>query len=190
MSKAALARLAAEVRLELGLRGHQPFDPFAWAEAYGVPFVSLDAVAMSEAARQRFTADTPDIWSAALLRDGTGHVVIYNSAHNAERVRSNLAHEVAHLVAEHTISAAWITEPNACGGTGREQEIEAAELAGALLIPVEQARRSAMYGHDPAAVAARFKVSVEMATWRMRMSGGERIAARSRAKRQARAASS
>ncbi|MGW5569922.1 ImmA/IrrE family metallo-endopeptidase [Nocardia thailandica] len=187
MSKAALARLAADVRWELGLRDHQPFDPFVWAEEYGVSFVSLDEVTMSEAARQRFTTDKPDIWSAALLRDGAGHVVIYNSAHTPERVRSNLAHEVAHLVAEHTVSAAWITKPNACGGTGKEQETEAAELAGALLVPVEQARRSAMRGHDPAVVAARFKVSVEMATWRMRMSGGERIAARTRAKRQARA---
>ncbi len=182
-TKKALHRLADEVRAELGIGQHEPFDPHVWAEEYGVPFVSLDDVALPEEARRRFTVDAPELWSAALIQNGTGHIVIYNSVHTPARIRSNLAHEVAHIVAEHAISTAWVDKQGKCGGTSREQEQEASELAGALLIPAGQARVHAIRGVTASQVADQYGVSVEMARWRLRISGGMQIAARSRARR-------
>lgn len=182
-SKASLHRLAVDVRNELGLKDDQPFDPHAWAELWGIPFVALDEVGASTDATQRFLSDAPELWSAALIEDGAGHVVVFNPAHSLTRVRSNLAHEAAHFVAEHEMSPGWMDGKSGCGGTGRGQENDAAELSGALLIPVKSARQHAMRGVDPGWVAARYRVSLEMAVWRMRVSGGAIIAQRARKRR-------
>ncbi|MFI8664119.1 ImmA/IrrE family metallo-endopeptidase [Rhodococcus qingshengii] len=181
-TKKALRQLADEVRAELGLSRHDPFDPHIWAQEYGVPFISLNDVPLPAEARRRFIVDAPELWSAALVQNGTGHVVIYNPAHTPARIRSNLAHEVAHFVAEHTISAAWVDQSR-CAGTSKEQEGEASELAGALLIPADQALQHAIRGANPDAVAKQYGVSLEMAQWRMRISGGAKIASRSRARK-------
>ncbi|TQL01884.1 ImmA/IrrE family metallo-endopeptidase [Cellulomonas sp. SLBN-39] len=184
-SKASLQRLAAEVRREINLKNSEPFDPGRWSQEYGVPILSLGEIPASPEARDRFARDAPGKWSAATIRDGSGHVVIYNHSHAPVRVLSNLAHEVAHLIAEHELSAAWIDSDGRCKGSSIAQERDAAELAGALLVPMEQARYLAMRGADPGAVAAQYNVSLKMATWRLDASGGRRIAERARARRAA-----
>lgn len=181
-TKAALGRLAAEVRQELGLSDAVPFDPHSWSREYGVPFVSLNDVAAAPAAIEHFTLNRPELWSAALVKNGFGHMVVYNSAHSTARVRSNLAHEVAHLVAEHELSSSWM-DGDGCAGGGKVQEEEAAELAGALLVPPPVAKAYAIRGWAASSLANRYEVSVEMAIWRMRVSGGAKIAERARLRR-------
>ncbi|WP_315070493.1 ImmA/IrrE family metallo-endopeptidase [uncultured Microbacterium sp.] len=183
MNKAALGRLANEVRTDFGLADDQPFDPFRWSSENGIPFISLREFTADEAAMRHFLEERPHVWSAALLHDGRRHFVIYNPERSPERTRSDLTHEVAHFEAEHDPSPAWTDEGGGCGGTTKAMEREAAELAGAILVPLEGARRSAIRGLAPQSVARRYQVSVEMAEWRMRMSGGYEIRRRARAKR-------
>lgn len=175
MNKAALGRLAKEVRKDFGLTDDQPFDPFIWSKENGIDFVSLRDFTSDEAAMKRFLEEKPHVWSAALLRDGRRHFVIFNPERSTERVRSDLTHEVAHFEAEHDPSPAWTSEDSSCGGGSKEQELEAAELAGALLVPQGAAKVAAIRGVAPRSIALRFNVSVEMAEWRMRMSGGYNI---------------
>lgn len=182
-AKAALARLAADIRADFGLNDIDAFDPMSWSEDNGVPFISLDEFSADPAARRRFTEERPEVWSAALLRDGMSHLVIYNSAHSPERTRSNLAHEVAHFEAEHLLSDAWMEEDGSCGGTSRSDEKEAAELAAAILVPAEMAKQHAIRSGAPGALAVRYGVSIQMAEWRMRVSGGHLIRDRAAAKR-------
>lgn len=183
MNKAALGRLAKEVRQDLALSDDQPFDPFAWSDEHGIPFISLRDFTADEAAMRRFLEEKPSVWSAALLRDGNCHLVIYNPERTKERVRSDLTHEVAHFEAEHEPSAAWTNDSGGCGGTSKAQEAEAAELAGALLIPAPRAKLAVIRGIEPQIVAHHYQVSEEMAAWRMKMSGGYKILQRSRSKR-------
>lgn len=182
-TKAALARFSLAVRADFGLREVHPFDPFAWSEENGIPFISLRDFVADEAAMRRFLDDKPQVWSAALVRDGRSHLVIYNPERSPERTRSDLTHEIAHFEAEHEPSPAWTDDSGGCDGASRSQEREAAELAAAILIPVNQARAAATRGDSPEAVATRYQVSVEMATWRMNVSGGYLIAQRAAAKR-------
>lgn len=160
----------------------QPFDPFAWSTENGIPFISLRDFAADEAAMRRFLEERPQVWSAALLRDGRSHLVIYNPGRSQERIRSDLTHEVAHFEAEHDPSPAWTDEGGGCGGTSKAQEEEAAELAGAILVPQEQAKLAAIRDLDPRTLALRYRVSFEMAEWRMKMSGGYAIRRRSQLK--------
>lgn len=182
MNKAALGRLATEVRKDYGLSENLPFDPFHWSGENSIPFISLRDFTGDEAAMRRFLEEKPHVWSAALLRDGRRSFVIYNPERSGERIRSDLTHEVAHFEAEHDPSPAWTAADSSCGGTSKAQEEEAAELAGALLVPPEKAKIAAIRGIAPPIVASRYQVSVEMATWRMKMSGGYAIRERSRRK--------
>lgn len=182
-TKAALSRLATEVRRELGLSDSVPFDAHLWAKEYGIPFVSLQDLVDAAGAVQHFMRERPDRWSAALVKNGTGHLVVYNSAHADVRVRSDLAHEIAHLVAEHKLNAAWMEDAR-CSGASKPQEKEAGELAGALLVPLETAKAHAIKRRPASSLANQFGVSLEMASWRMQVSGGEIIARRA-AKRRA-----
>lgn len=184
-SKAALHRLAQEVRRELNLDDYEPFDMRLWAEEYGVPIVSAAEVGASAAAMNHITSKAPHVWSAALIQDGMGHVIVYNPAHTRVRVRSNLAHEVGHIVAEHALEPTWLDQDGGCTATNKAQELEAAELAGALLIPQPMAQRAAMRQERAEVIADRYQVSIEMASWRMRMSGGAHIAARRKARQRA-----
>ncbi|NTW38287.1 MAG: ImmA/IrrE family metallo-endopeptidase [Cellulomonadaceae bacterium] len=181
-TKAELGRLAAAVRAETGCGPGDPFDPWAWSEENGIPFLSLDDLPVNAAAKRHFTVTRPGVWSAALARTGMQFVVIYNSAHSPERTRSNLAHEVAHFAAEHELSAAWIDEKGSCGSSSKGDEKDASELAGALLIPPDAARSHAFTGGSPSSLAARYRVSERMALWRMEVSGGRKIAQRYRAR--------
>jgi hypothetical protein len=181
--KAALGRLAAEIRADFGLAPSDAFDPHAWSEANGIPFISIAEFESTEAASRRFLVEKPEVWSAALLKDGRAHLVIYNPAHTTERIRSNLTHEVAHFEAEHPLSGGWLGDDGSCGGSSKPHEKEAAELAGALLVPAEVARVQAIRGGSAADLAARYRVSEPMAEWRMRESGGYVIAQRFQAKR-------
>jgi len=56
------------------------------------------------------------------------------------------------------------------------------ERAGAILVPAAKAKVAAIRGIDPSVVAYRYQVSIEMAQWRMKMSGGYTIRERSRSK--------
>ena len=188
-TKAELGRLAQAVREETGCGRLDPFDPWAWSTENGVPFLSLDDLDITPAARRRFTVERPGAWSAALTRAGMQHLVIYNSSHSAERTRSNLAHEVAHFAAEHALTDAWMDSSGPsgrCGATSKPEEEEATELAGALLVPAEVAKAHAIEGRPVESLAAKYRVSVEMAKWRMRMSGGPTIARRSASRRRPR----
>ncbi|WP_204009014.1 ImmA/IrrE family metallo-endopeptidase [Virgisporangium aurantiacum] len=78
----------------------------------------------------------PEAWSAALVPDGTGMYIVENTAHQPERRRSNIAHEMAHVVLEHTFGHVLIGGDATSGGCvnagDRRQEEEAAELGAEL----------------------------------------------------------
>lgn len=116
------------------------------------------------------------------MRNGKGHVVFYNPAHASVRALSDLAHEVAHLVAEHPLDDAWMEADGKRCGAGKSLEAEAAELAGALLVPTETAKLYGIRGWSPEPLARAFGVSIEMARWRIGQAGGTVIRKRSLAK--------
>lgn len=175
MNKAELGRLANEVRKDLGLTPQQRFDPHLWSEHWGVNILSLDQATDDPVALRRLTQDAPELWSAAVVKDGSGHFIIYNHAHSAQRILSDLAHEIAHLVAEHRLDVAWMEPSGKKCGASPAHEKEAAELGAALLIPASEAKTHAVYGRDPQTLAERFGVSLEMSAWRMGVSGGSKI---------------
>lgn len=113
-----------------------------------------------------------------LLPVGRGtHIVIHNDAHSPRRQVSNLAHELAHVLLAHPAEVVCM------GDLSRRAdslvEAEAAHLGGCILVPNEAAYRIAAYRVDVEEAAERYGVSVDMITYRLKMSGALRRARRS-----------
>lgn len=186
MKKSALRRLALELRDELNLTPHDPFDPFALASLYGVDVVRLSEIQCSPDVLAHFQIVRPDAFSGALVPFSDGStVIIENDSHVRERRASTASHEMAHVVLEHPFRASLI-DAKGCRTADQEHEAEAAELSGELLFPFDAARRLAYRGVSDEDAAERFGVSVELARWRMNATGARKIAARAHAKRSAR----
>lgn len=179
-SKAELGRVAEQTRRDLGMGPRDAFDFDAWSLDWGVPIVSLADLTVSDEARDHFLGVRREVWSAALIQHHNRPHVLFNASHSKERVRSSLGHEVAHVIAEHELSAEWVEGGGACAGSTRAQENEAAELGALLLVPQAVAKSYAIGNRSSFDLARQFEVSEALAEWRMRMSGGRRIAARSR----------
>lgn len=187
-TKKKLAELAIEVRTELGLRPDQRLDPYLLAEEYGIPVYRLDELrelGCSPEAIDYFTRLRPGCWSAALVSCGTGLFIVENTSHSPCRRRSNLAHEMAHVLLEHQFQRILFTDGGCRYHDAASKKIEqdATDLAGELLIPTQAAKRAALARLTDEEVAEHFDVSIELARWRMNTTGARIIAKRAANKR-------
>jgi Zn-dependent peptidase ImmA (M78 family) len=187
--KAEAKRLALEVRAELRLSAHRALDPYELAEQWGVPVLSLSEIVQHSPdllpAFHHFTEVKPEVFSAAVIPHGTGRIIIENCSHDLARRTSTLAHEMSHVILEHKFTTLLRTSENSgkCRESDHDQEDEAAELSGELLIPFEAARRLAYHDTPDETVAERFGVSLKFARWRMSATGARLIASRAAAQR-------
>jgi hypothetical protein len=179
VNKAALKRLAIEVRSEVGVGIYEPFDPFQLAKLYGVAVYQLSSLECSPRALSHFQIHRPDVFSGALVPFGSGAVIIENDAHAPERRRSTGSHEMAHLVLEHPFTTTLVNE-RGCRMADGDHEKEAAELSGELLLPFEAAKALAHQDATDEEAAEQFEVSVEVARWRLNSTGARKIAANAR----------
>ena len=140
-TKAHLARLAAEVREnELKANLYQRICPYELADLYGVAVYTLRDLAWSGCSPEAiefFTSVRPEAWSAAVVPNGTGQFIVENAAHGPRRRRSNIAHEMPHLLLEHEFDRILFTngQRGCANPASKEMERQAAELSGELLLP-------------------------------------------------------
>jgi Zn-dependent peptidase ImmA (M78 family) len=183
VNKAALKRLAIELRSEIDLTPHDPLDPYDLAKAYGVDVFGLSDLGCSPEVLQHFQIERTSAFSGALVPFADGStIIVENDAHPWERRVSTTSHEIAHVVLEHPFQAT-LTDSRGCRVSPGKCEEEAAELSGELLIPSEAAKALAFKNASNEEVAELFGVSIEMARWRLDHTGARKIAAYARAKR-------
>ncbi|HXC78576.1 MAG TPA: ImmA/IrrE family metallo-endopeptidase [Candidatus Acidoferrum sp.] len=175
--KAHAKRLAIELREEIELDPLDPLDPWKLADLYGIDVYDLNNVGCSADALSHFTITNPEVFSGALIPLPTGAVILENPSHPVVRRRSTMAHELAHVLLEHAFSVSLVNEKG-CRNADRNQEDEAAELSGELLLPFEAAKRMARSKATDEAVADQFEVSTPLARWRLYSTGARKIAAR------------
>ncbi len=171
-------QLALDLRGEIGLNAHQPFDPYRFAATYGIPVVQLSTLECP--ARDHFLAADGSPLSGALIPLGTGMVILENDAQPLTRRRTTMCHELAHVVLEHEFGVS-LSDERRCG-LGGDQEEEADWLSGEMLIPTEGAFRLARANATDEQAAMAFDVSLAIARWRMNHSGARKVASRTRAK--------
>lgn len=176
--KAAAKRLAMELRAEIGLDAHAPFDPYAFASEYGIPVVQLSD--LNGAPRDHFLRAEGSALSGALIPNGTGVVILENDAQPLTRRRTTMCHELAHVVLEHKFGVS-LSDERKCG-LGGDQEAEADWLSGEILIPRDGAFQLARVNATDEQAAHTYDVSLAIARWRMNHSGARKVMERARAK--------
>ena len=110
-------------------------------------------------------------------------VIVYNPIRSEPRRRSDIAHELSHLLLEHDL-----TEIREVAGVPfrtcrADQEEEATNLGGTLLLPRPLLLRAVARGMGPDEVAADYGVTIEMARFRLNTTGVARQVERARARR-------
>lgn len=129
-------RIAAEVRGDLGLLSHEPLDPFEYARFLGIPcepVSELDRYGVPEGTLDHLAGVGRRDFSAGTFCKGNRRLIVYNNHNSPARQKSDVAHELAHLLREHEPGPAF-----GCLGLplwNAEQEVDATCLAGAILVP-------------------------------------------------------
>jgi Zn-dependent peptidase ImmA (M78 family) len=119
--------------------------------------------------------EDPDSWSAVTLRLPGVDLVIVNSAHSKARQASNLMHELAHILLGHSPARVDVSEEGhlLLKSHDQAQEEEANWLAGCLILPRPCLMHVVRKGGARADHAQHFGVSVDMLTYRLRVTGVE-----------------
>ena len=87
---------AVEFREELGLKEHEPLDPFRLAERLAIPVCALSKhPAISRETKEYFQGPGNSTFSATTLVDGIYSEIIHNDFQHPNRQHSNITHELA-----------------------------------------------------------------------------------------------
>lgn len=178
--------LAGKIRKNLGLSAYTPFDPFAYARMLDVSCEAVTSLSQCSQSTQSYVASNEGQpqFSAVTVYFESQALIVYNDNNTTERQRSDIAHELAHIILKH--------EPRPVISIGgcrtwdqgqTEQEEEASWLSGALLVPENGALMVTRKELTLEEAAAVFEVSVELIRYRINVTG-----ARARVKRMRRGA--
>jgi Zn-dependent peptidase ImmA (M78 family) len=113
----------------------------------------------------------PGAFSAATFDLNGRIVIVTNPLAEEERRRSDVSHEVAHILLSHQVKEIEQIGKMSFFTCDAEEEQEATWLAGCLLLPRELLLRSLRCGMDANAIAAANTVSTQMANFRLRTTG-------------------
>ena len=169
--KSHAERLAAGIRLRHGSKVDEAVPLDGIATDLGVKVVAADELVPRDRL-EALSAAQPDAFSAATFRRSDGEVVIvYNPLHSPGRVRSDQAHELAHIILDHSVQTVERAGSLKFLTCDLEQEEEADWLAGCLLLPRELLYVAAGRGLGAAEIAKQYGTSEPMARFRLNASG-------------------
>ncbi len=170
-------RTALSLRLELGIRRHDPLPPRCLADYLGVQLLTPDDIpGLPPEARHQLLVNDPQGWSAVSAYVGGIGMVIYNPRHSPARQASDIMHELAHLILDHQPATLIMSQTGdmAMRSYNEKQENEASWLAGCLLLPRDALLLCKRLKLSPKEASRRFEVSETLFTFRMRITGLER----------------
>jgi|SRR6185437_7628497 len=171
--KAEAERIALDVRSELGLSATDPLDVFAVAEHWGIPVIRMSALADKHGTngfRMLFRTREQDSFSAVTIFNGHVRFIVHNDSHHPYRQSSNIAHELSHCMLEHQPTSLR-DHDSGCRDWNATYEAEADWLGGTLLIPREGGLYYVKGGWEIREIARHFRVSEQLARWRINQTG-------------------
>ena len=142
-----------------------PFDVCAIFDILVVPLTELDPLSP-------FLGPESSPFSAMTVPRGGQTAILYNDSHHSYRQRSDICHELAHCFLGHRCTPPLTPDGERARDGGAEAE--ANYLGGALLVPNEAAIYIVRSGLGIRAQEI-YGVSAAMLTYRLRVSGANRI---------------
>jgi Zn-dependent peptidase ImmA (M78 family) len=178
--KSEAERVADRIRSVLGLDASDSLDPEAVAAYLGARVVAADTL-VARAKLRQLKAIQDDAFSAVTFKlPDSRVVVVYNPLQKPARRRSDIAHELSHLILKHETRTVEMIAGHSLFTCNPEQEAEADWLAGCLLLPRPLLLAAARSGMSAAEVADANGVTLSMARYRLNASGAMLQARRGR----------
>jgi len=175
-------REASRIRADLGLGPAEPVDVLQVAKHLGIRVIAadelIDATRLQDLERVQafaFSACTFDI-------DGT-KVIVVNPLRTQARRASDIAYELSHLLLDHRLDEIRIVAGVPFRTCRPDQEEEATNLGGTLLLPRPLLLSAVRLGLDERAIAAHYEVTTEMARFRVNRTGVRRQVRNTRQRR-------
>ena len=169
--KSEAERLVQEFRADLGLSRLEPTDLDGLAELLGVEVIAGDAL-IPQSRFEALDEIQADSFSACTFRPSPGRVVVvFNPLSATTRQKSDIAHELAHVLLNHDLSRIEKLGGITFLSCDPIQEEEAAWLSGSLLLPRDLLTVEVRNELDAEQIAQKHRVSVQMARFRLNATG-------------------
>ena len=169
--KSEAERIARRVRVDLGLNAADPVAPELIAELLGIEVRAGDELLPRERF-QELEDIQPDAFSACTLRPSLDRVVVvHNPLSPKTRRKSDVAHELAHMLLDHELSRVQRLGDITFLSCDPVQEEEAAWLSGCLLLPRALLLAEVSRGEGSEDIARKHGVSERMAQYRLDVTG-------------------
>jgi hypothetical protein len=178
--KANAERESLRLRAELGLRPSQALDVAKLAGCMGVEIVSagdlIDVARLEELERIQAYS-----FSAATFEVAGRTIIVSSPLRVSGRLASDIAHELSHLLLKHELSEVREISGVPFRTCRPEEEEQATNFGGTLLLPRPLLVAAARQGLGPEEIAEKYDVTVEMARFRYNSTGvRSQMAARGR----------
>ena len=139
--KTEAAKIATEIRSELGIGPYDPLDPYALAGLLAIPILDLSSL-VEEAPGVRHLLEVEEsVFSAVTVFNGPRRTIVHNDGHSRGRRNSNLCHELSHGLLQHPPTPAL--DDVGCRIWSQDIEDEAVWLSSCLLVTEEAALATA-----------------------------------------------
>lgn len=172
--KAESERLARDIWREMRLESGSPMDPEKLAEHLGHVVRPAAALVDSAKLKELYELQEDAFYACTFeLRNGR-YAIVFNPLMPPERRRSDVAHEVAHLVLDHRLTRLHRLGEVPFRSCDKEQEEEANWLAGCLLLPRFALFHDLRSGKKASGIARDRGLSPKMVDYRLRVTGVER----------------
>lgn len=174
--KAEAERIAQRLRADAGIGRSARLKLKPVAESLDVRIVSAEDLVPMETLHEieRIQAYS---FSACTFEINERHVVVYNPIRSRPRRRSDIAHELAHIILEHDLTEIQYLNDVPFRTCRPDEEQQATTLGGALLLPRPALLKEALNGASVDQVAKKFGVTKQMAQFRWNTTGVARQAA-------------
>ena len=169
--KSESERIVKRVQSDLGMSADQSVALEALADLLSIEIRAGDELIPL----QRFVdleEIQPGAFSACTLRPSADRtVIIYNPVSSESRRRSDLAHEIAHILLNHELSRIERLGDITFFSCDANQEEEAGWLSGCLLLPRPLLLSAVHRGSSAREIAQNYGVSERMAQYRLNVTG-------------------
>lgn len=174
--KAEAERTAVKFRKELELEPHSPLCGFALAKHLNISvYTACDFYGPNTDLTPLVGTNTKDSgWSALTMNVSNGEkIIIHNHLHASTRQQSDLMHELAHIICNHSSPDLYknINLPDFMRGFDAQQEEEAKYLGSTLQISREGLIWAIKKRMDVPAIAEHYNASTSMVNLRINSTG-------------------
>lgn len=185
--KAEAERTAQRLRADAGVGRVARLDLRSVAKNLDVRIVPADELVPIESL-QEIERIQAYAFSACTFEINGLHVIVYNPLRTRPRRRSDIAHELAHIILEHDLAEIQYLDGVPFRTCRPDQEEQATALGGTLLLPRAALFEEARRGANVDQVAKKFGVTKQMAQFRWNTTGVARQVAAGKAARSKRQA--